>query len=205
MQAGRGLTAHGRKLLFKDISLDTGRHRSLSESRGGKAKSAWHALLREQKAPSAEAHLWLLHPVCVCCLLQRCARGQQHNVEDDLCARQSVSRGVSPWGHLLQVQGLLEWQQHAPQTPGSAGEARIGWQARFWGTGTGHRRTGMHTSTAGSARGLRPSLSVSSSTSVAPAAGASLIRASAFAIFFQLWKVLICSRQEMRPDPFWTQ
>ena len=64
------------------------------------------------------------------------------------------------------------------QKEGSAGEARIGWQARFRTIGTGHRRTGMHTSTAGSARGLRPSLSVSSSTSVAPAAGASLIRAS---------------------------
>ena len=87
------------------------------------------------------------------------------------------------------------------QKQGSAGEARIGWQARFRTTGTGHRRTGMHTSTAGSARGLRPSLSVSSSTSVAPAAGASLIRASAFAMCFQLWKVLICNRQGVKPKP----
>lgn len=46
--------------------------------------------------------------------------------------------------------------------------------------------TGMQTSTAGSASGLRPNFNVSSSSSVAPAAGASLISASTLAMFFQL-------------------
>lgn len=50
----------------------------------------------------------------------------------------------------------------------------------------------MQTSTAGRARGLRPNFSVSSSSRVAPAAGASLMSASALAMFLQLWKVLIC-------------
>ena len=78
--------AKGRKVLPKDISLNSGQYRSLSESGGGKAKSAWGAKSSKRDAPSAEAHLRLLHPVCVCCLLQRCACGQQHDVEDDLHA-----------------------------------------------------------------------------------------------------------------------
>ena len=50
----------------------------------------------------------------------------------------------------------------------------------------------MQTSTVGRAKGLRPNFSVSSSSRVAPAAGASFISASGFAMFLQLWKVLIC-------------
>jgi len=58
--------------------------------------------------------------------------------------------------------------------------------AHAWCMHTAAGLTGMQTSTAGSASGLRPNLSVSSRTRVAPAAGASLISASAFAMFFQL-------------------